>query len=247
MALKKRNRALDSIRKKVGKAINRYGLISGGDRVAVAISGGKDSFVLLETLCERRRSIPIDYEICAVHIKVDTVPYEIDSEYFTDLCCSLNVPFHCLNVSVDLENSRLSPCFLCARRRRRELFTFAAEQRCNRIAFGHHMDDVIETLFLNMAFQGAISTMPPKLSMFDGEFDIIRPLVLLNTYEVGRYSRERGFPGQKKECPYGNDSKRAEIRNMLHQMFRLNKKARHNIFHSMSNVHTGYLPNVDSD
>jgi tRNA 2-thiocytidine biosynthesis protein TtcA len=233
---------LVNVRRIVGKAINRYGLIQGGDRVAIPVSGGKDSFVLLETLCERRRYIPVDYEIIAVHVTVANNPYEIHYEFFQSLCKTLGVPLHFLEISFDNNVSDISPCFLCSWHRRKALFRFAAAHRCNRLALGHHKDDAIETLLMNMIHQGTISSMPPKLSMFKGEFDIIRPLLLLSEYEVGRYARIRQFPGMKIPCAYGETNRRTEIKRMLQQIYRMNRKARDNIFRSMSNIHGGYLP-----
>lgn len=239
----KNEKYCETVRKTVGKAVNRYGLINGGDRVAVALSGGKDSFVLLETLADRRRFIPVHYDVLAVHVKIENIPYEMDRDFFESLCAKLEVPFQYRTMRVPVEGEELSPCFLCSWHRRKELFRFAAEERCNRIAFGHHMDDSIETLVLNMVYQGSISTMPPKLSMFKGEFDIIRPLMLLSDYEVARYAKIRGFPGQKADCPYGADSKREEIRTLLKQVYRMHRGAKKNLFRSMQNVQREYLPN----
>lgn len=233
-----------NVRRIVGKAINRYDLIHGGDRVAVPISGGKDSFVLLETLCQRRSYIPVNYEILPVHVKVTNIPFEMDHDYFQSLCNTLGVPLHSLEITFDSRNSDLSQCFLCSWHRRKALFRFAAEHQCNRLALGHHKDDAIETLLLNMIHQGTISSMPPKLSMFKGEFDIIRPLLLLSGYEVARYARIRQFPGMRAACPYADASRRAEIRELLHKLYRINKKARDNIFRSMSHIHEDYLPNA---
>ncbi len=232
----------DRVRKTVGRAINVYDLIRHGDRVAVPVSGGKDSFVLLETLAERRRFIPVNYEVMAVHVRVANIPYEMDDDFFTARCASLEVPLYRMDVSFTEEEGK-SLCFLCSWHRRKALFRFAGEHRCNRLALGHHKDDAIETLFLNLFYQGSISSMPAKLPVFGGEFDIIRPLILLTNDEVARYAALRNFPGQKKNCPFSEKNRREDIRKLLQDVYRDNGKARDSIFRAMSNIHIPYLPN----
>ena len=233
---------IDRIRKSVGRAVNRYGLIGAGDRIAVAVSGGKDSLVMLETLAIRKKHIPIHYDLFAIHVKIDSVPYEIDRAYYEKFCSDLGIPFHYRNVSLDLDDPKKSVCFLCSWTRRKELFTVSSELGCNRLALGHHMDDAVETLLMNMTFNGAISSMPARLSMFGGEIDIIRPLILLTDRELLRYSVIRRYPEQKAVCPYGKNNKRADIKNIVSELQKLNRKAKKNMFSSMSNIHRDYLP-----
>ena len=243
MLIGKESKYLLFIQKTVGRAINRYGMIKAGDRIAVGISGGKDSIVLLETLALRRKRIPIHYELSAMHIHVKNVTDEIDLDYYTDLCKDLDVTFHQRSIEVDLDRDpKKSVCFVCSWHRRKELFCMVKESGCTRLALGHHMDDAIETLFLNMTFNSSISSMPPKLSMFDGEFDIIRPLILLTEKEVERYARIRSFPVKNSVCRYGSATRRAEMKRIVYEFVKMNRKAKKNIFTAMSNIHLEYLP-----
>ena len=240
---KEDRRFADVVLKKVGKAINSYGLAGEGDRIAVGFSGGKDSMVLLETLASRRRRLPISYEVMAVHVKVEQADYALDREGAERFCRDLGVPFHYFTVNIDLAPERGdTPCFPCAYHRRRALFDFMRERRCTRLALGHHMDDAIETLLLNMVFQGNISTMPPKLSMFGGEFDIIRPLTLLTGEEVERYAALRGLAPLATKCSLGEDTRRHDMRRIIGELAELSGTARHNLFAAMGNIRKEYLP-----
>ncbi len=237
------SRYLLQVQKNVGRAINHYGLIAAGDRIAVGLSGGKDSIVLLEALAVRRRWIPIHYDIHAVHINVKNITRDLDLDYYEKFCGDLDITFHHRTIEIDLNRDpNKTVCFVCAWHRRKELFSIVKELHCGRLALGHHMDDALETLFLNMTFNSSISSMPPKLSMFGGEFDIIRPLILLKEKEVERYARIRKFPVEKSQCPYGNTTRRADMKRLIGELSKMNGKAKNNIYKSMSNIHGEYLP-----
>lgn len=234
---------LEKIRKKVGKGINTYGLIAANDHVLVALSGGKDSFVLLETLALRRKHLPITYTLSAAHIHLEGVGYEVDAAALASFCAGLDVPFHFIAAPLVIGDApEKSPCFLCSWNRRKALFGLAARLGCNKLAMGHHMDDMVETLLMNMIYQGSIGTMPPRVSMFDGEIDIIRPLTLVSNRELSYYARIRAFPLQTKECPHGATNKRDLVRRLLAECEKDSRKAKSNIFHAMSNIHEEYLP-----
>ena len=151
--------------------------------------------------------------------------------------------YHLRAIEVDLtRDPKKTVCFVCAWHRRKELFRAVKELGCNRLALGHHMDDALETLFLNMTFNGSISSMPPKLAMFGGEFDIIRPLILLQEKEILKYARIRGFPVEKSHCPYGDTTRRADMKRLIGELTKMNGKAKRNLFAAMSNIHKEYLP-----
>jgi tRNA 2-thiocytidine biosynthesis protein TtcA len=139
-------------------------MILEGDRIAVALSGGKDSFTLLTVLDERRRWVPIDYTLVVFH--VDPGFPSKNKDIISTYCRERGYPFHCTHTDYGLRahspDNRENPCFLCAYLRRKRLFELAAEWRCNKLALGHHKDDIIETLFLNMCYSGKISTMSPS-------------------------------------------------------------------------------------
>lgn len=243
MNTKEKNLYTDKIEKTAGRAINRYSLIAGGDRVAVALSGGKDSLVLLETLANRRRRLPVTYDLFAVHIFIKNIGYESDVQFMEEFCSSHNVPFHLVEMEVDLNlDPDKSKCFVCSWHRRKALFSFAEEHSCGKLAFGHHMDDAIETLFMNMMYSGTTSSLPPSLLMFEGRLNVIRPLILLEKREIDRYAEIREFPAEIKRCPYGEETARIRVRGIIEEMASSDSRVKKNIFRSMSNIHRDYLP-----
>lgn len=243
MTDKEKQRYIDNFEKSVGRGINRYSLIAGGDRVAVALSGGKDSLALLETLARRRRRLPVTYELFAAHVFIRNIGYESDTRFMEEFCASLNVPFHLIELEADLTfDESKSKCFVCSWHRRKALFNFAEEMNCGKLAFGHHMDDAIETLFMNMIYNGIMSSLPPALSMFSGSLRVIRPLILLEKKEIDLYAEIRGFPTELKRCPYGDDTARIRARKMIARMTSSDSAMKKSIFRSMSNVHGEYLP-----
>ncbi len=240
---KKESRYLTTIQKTVGRAINQYGMINHGEKVAIGLSGGKDSSVLLETLALRRKRIPIRYELIAMHVNVRNITREIDLDYYSALCDELDVSFLHRSIEVDItRDPKKTVCFVCAWHRRKELFHMVKESGCTRLALGHHLDDAIETLFLNMTFNSSISSMPPRLPMFKGEFDLIRPLILLTEKEVKRYARIRQFPVVEAACAFSGTTRREDMKSVVFELIKMNPKAKRSIFTAMSNIHSDYLP-----
>jgi tRNA 2-thiocytidine biosynthesis protein TtcA len=236
---------LNTVKRTAGKAINKFSMIGEGDHVLAAISGGKDSFVMMDVLSERRKHIPIDYKITALHVNVENIGYDIDINYYEKLCASLNVEFITINTSyVDESKGGKSACYLCSLHRRKILFDYMKKNTCSKLALGHHMDDAVETLFMNMTFNGQISSMPGKLSMFNGEFDIIRPLILLRNDDIQKYAVIKYFQNQKKVCPYSDKSKRHDMKQILCDLDKLYNGGVDNIFRSMSDIKQDYLPKI---
>ncbi len=137
--------------------------------------------------------------------------------------------------------NRENPCFFCARHRRRKVFELADELGCNKIALGHHKDDIIETLFINIFYSGSISTMLPVQDFFNGKIRVIRPLFMIDEQIINRYAKEMAFPNIENCCPTSGKSKREEIKNMLNTLYRTNRKVKGNIFHALQNVKEEYL------
>lgn len=243
MAEKEDLRYIDKVEKTVGRAINRYSLIAGGDRIAVALSGGKDSLVLLETLAHRRKRLPVTYELFAAHVFIKNIGYESDVNFMREFCVSLDVTFHLIEMEADLNiDETKSKCFVCSWHRRKALFNFAEDMNCGKLALGHHLDDAIETLMMNMMYNGITSSLPPALSMFSGRLHMIRPLILLEKREIDKYAEIRRFPAEVKRCPYGEDTARIKAREMIEQMTSGSNAIKKSIFRSMSNIHKEYLP-----
>ncbi len=234
---------LRKIAKRMGKAISDFDLIEDGDRIMVGVSGGKDSLALLELLALRRKFKKQNFDVVAVHINVLELPYEVDREFLKTFCERLDVELIYRDINVDFERPSKKPaCFRCSWHRRTTLFKMTAEFKCNKLALGHHMDDAIETLLMNMMYQGAICSMPAKLSMFQGNIILIRPLILLKDAEMREYSRIKKFVLEKELCPHEDVTKRKETTKMIERIAGDDSRIRTNMFRSMSNVQTEYLP-----
>ena len=139
-----------------------------------------------------------------------------------------------------------NPCFLCAWYRRKELFNVAQELGCNKIAFGHHKDDIVETLLMNQIFQGTFATMPPLLQMEKMPLQIIRPLALIEECDLVRYAELRGYEKQKQLCPFEHVSSRAKVKDLLAQIKALNPEAMDSMYNAMTNIKAEYLPRIKS-
>ena len=235
-----------NIQKKIGKTVFNHNLIGENDKVLVGLSGGKDSFVLLDALASRRNAVPYDYTIIAAHVDVTNVPYKADIDFMQELCDSLGVEFHLIEIAPDFENAtgkkKLSQCFVCSWNRRTELFKLANRLGCSKVAFGHHLDDSIETLLMNMAFNGEISAMPHRVEMFDGKFEIIRPMLETEGKYIAKYARLKNFNREIIRCPFAKVSKRETVRNFINDLEKINKNVRLNIFKSMNKIVPKYLP-----
>lgn len=231
------------IQKCFNKGVVQYGLIEDGDKILVGLSGGKDSLALLELLALRSRIYKPKFSVVAAHVVMKNISYESDMDYLRSYAESLGVPFICYETSFDPStDTRKSPCFLCSWNRRKALFTVAKEQGCNKIALGHHMDDILETLLMNMTFQGAFSTMPPKLVMRKFDMTIIRPMCLVHEADLLQMAAYRGYKKQIKNCPYEKDSNRSSIKEVFHTLEKLNPVARYSLWGSMSNIQSDLLP-----
>ena len=225
------------------KGIVQYGLIEEGDKILVGLSGGKDSLALLELLARRSRIYKPRFSVVAVHVVMTNIAYESDMDYLRTYAEGLGVPFVRYETSFDPStDNRKSPCFLCSWNRRKALFTVAKEHGCNKIALGHHMDDILETLLMNMTFQGAFSTMPPRLVMRKFDMTIIRPMCLVHESDLVEMAALRGYRKQIKNCPYEKDSHRSEMKDVLKRLEAMNPEARFSLWSSMNNVQADLLP-----
>ena len=226
----------------MGKAIHRYGLIQDGDRILVGVSGGKDSLTLLCLLQERRNRVPIDYELIPVHIDLgfDSGHAEILKVFFE----ARNLPYHIefteIGRRANSPENRENPCFLCSWERRKRLFRLAHQLQCNKVALGHHKDDIIETLLLNIFYSGEISTMLPLQTLFKGKITLIRPLALIEEKKIKRFAQEMDLPFGPSGCPSSGKTKRKEIKELIEAVQMKNHRVKGNIFRSLSNVKLDY-------
>jgi tRNA 2-thiocytidine biosynthesis protein TtcA len=227
----------------MGKAIHRYEMIADGDRLAVGVSGGMDSLTLLWALAERGRRAPVNYQLFPIY--VDPGFEGGFGEALSDTCremgFTLTVERTDHGIVAHSPANRENPCFLCARLRRRRLFEIAAALGCRKLALGHNKDDLIETFFMNICYAGEVSTMLPQQTFFQGRFSVVRPLAMVEQAHIRRFARERRFPEYTNPCPSVGKTKRSEIKAMLGQLYRTNRKIKGNIFRSMSHVKMDYL------
>ncbi len=233
------------LRGQVGKAIEEYAMISAGDRVMVCLSGGKDSYTLLDLLLSLKRSAPVDFEILAVNLdqKQPGFPAHVLPEYLT----ALGVPFHIIEQDTYSVVKRVIPegrtmCGLCSRLRRGALYRFAAEHGVTKIALGHHRDDIVETLFLNLFFGGRLKAMAPKLLSEDGRHVVIRPLAYLAERDIARYARGRRFPIIPCTlCGSQANLQRLAVKRMLAEWERSQPGRTESIFSALRHIEPGSL------
>ncbi len=233
------------LRGQVGKAIEDYGMIAAGDRVMVCLSGGKDSYTLLDVLLSLQRSAPVRFDLVAVNLdqKQPGFPAHVLPDYLT----ALGVPWHVIEQDTYRVVKRVIPegrtmCGLCSRLRRGALYRYAAEHGVTKIALGHHRDDIVETLFLNLFFGGRLKAMPPKLLSADRRHVVIRPLAYVSEREIERYARARQFPVIPCTlCGSQPNLQRMQVKKMLADWEREFPGRTETIFSSLRNVAASHL------
>lgn len=242
-ALTDDERAVRRAERYFSRGVAAYRLLEEGDRVLVALSGGKDSMALLELLARRSRVFAPRFEVVAAHVGMTNIPYRADMDYLRRQVEAVGVPFVHAETSFDPStDTRKSPCFLCSWNRRKALFTLAHDHVCNKVALGHHMDDILETLLMNITFQGAFGTMPPRLRMRKFDMTLIRPLCLVHESDLEAMARVRGYQPQLSRCPYEHDSHRAGMKEMMRRLEAMNPEVRYSLWGSMTNVQEELLP-----
>lgn len=238
------NRLVNKLDRCVNKCIREYALINDGDSVLIGLSGGKDSLALTELLARRSRIFAPKFGLKALHVRIEGVGYDSDTDYLKSFCDGFGIEFFVKSCKVDFSgDKRKSPCFLCSWYRRKMLFDFAKESGCNRIALGHHRDDIIATLLMNMSFQGSFSTMPPLLRMDRFDMCIIRPLALVDECDIAEFASFNGYRVQNKRCPFERSGYRKEIQDIVNRLSEMNPNVKSNIWGAMENIQRDYLPN----
>jgi len=240
---KAEKKTLQTIQNKFRKGINDYQLIQDDDHILIGLSGGKDSLALVELLGERMKIYVPRFKVTAVHISVENIPYQSNLTYLKDHCEQFGIPFvHLTTRFDDSTETRKSTCFLCSWHRRKALFDVAKQIGCTKIALGHHLDDMTETLLLNIIYQGSFGTMPPKLKMDKFDMTIIRPLALISEKEMKEMEAIRGYQKQIKNCPHEKDSSRRDAKNLITELEKWNPDVRQSLWAAMENIKTDYLP-----
>lgn len=239
------NKLQKKLRREVGRAIQDFNMIEEGDRIMVCLSGGKDSYTMLEILRNLQHDAPVNFELIAVNLdqKQPGFPEHVLPEYLTEQ----GVPFHILEEDTYSVVKSLIPegkttCSLCSRLRRGILYSFAEEIGANKIALGHHRDDIIETLFLNMFYGGKLKAMPPKLKSDDGKHVVIRPLAYCREKDIIRFSDFKEFPIIPCNlCGSQENLQRKKIKEMLQGWDRQHPGRLETIFGAIGNVAPSHL------
>jgi len=233
------------LRGEVGKAIADFGMIRDGDRVMVCLSGGKDSYTLLDILLSLQRGAPIDFSLVAVNLdqKQPGFPPQVLPAYLRKLA----VAYHIIEQDTYSVVKRVVPegrtmCGLCSRLRRGALYRYAAENGITRIALGHHRDDILETFFLNLFFAGRLKAMAPKLLSDDARHIVIRPLAYVSEAQIARYANARAFPIIPCTlCGLQQNLQRLQVKKMLGAWEREFPGRTQTIFAALRNVAAGHL------
>jgi tRNA 2-thiocytidine biosynthesis protein TtcA len=239
------NKLQKRLRRNVGNAIADYNMIEQGDKVMVCLSGGKDSYGMLDILINLRNSAPVDFELVAVNLdqKQPGFPEEVLPNYLS----SLDIPFHILekdtySIVQEVVPEGKTTCGLCSRLRRGSLYGFAQELGANKIALGHHRDDIVETLFLNMFFNGSLKAMPPKLLSDDKKNVVIRPLAYCKEKDLARFARYKAYPIIPCNlCGSQDHLQRVQVKKMLAEWEREYPGRTETIFRSIRNVSPSQL------
>ena len=237
------------------KAMATYHLIEDDDRILVGLSGGKDSLLLTELLAKRAKIDHPRFEVEALHVRMENIHYESDTSYLQQFCEDLGVRLHIRTTRFEVDaapvveytvvpqqspesTARLrrqkQPCFLCSWQRRKELFNLAQQLGCNKIALGHHQDDLIHTALMNITFQGRFDTMPASLKMRKMPLTIIRPLCMIEEADIKVYAEMQGYQKQAKLCPFETDSHRTDIKRLFDQMEQITPEARFSIWRALN-------------
>lgn len=243
------NKLQKRLRRQVGEAIVDYDMIRDGERVMVCLSGGKDSYGMLDVLQSLQRSAPVRFELVAVHLdqKQPGYPPEVLPDYLE----GLGIEYHILEKDTYSVVRSVIPegkttCGLCSRLRRGTLYGFAEEIGATRIALGHHRDDIVETLFLNMFFGGSLKAMPPKLLSDDGRNVVIRPMAYCREADLAAYAEARAFPIIPCNlCGSQDNLQRVAIKRMLADWERQHPGRIETIFRAIGNVAPSQLADRD--
>ena len=231
------------LNRKIGQAMHDYSMFKDGDRVLVAVSGGVDRLVLVCLLHLWQKKAPVSFELQALHI---------DHGFWKDLqdgiSPEISIGQQLQEYSIELhiekeweEKEQERSCYLCSRNRRSQLFDYAKEHSYNKIAFGHHKDDLIETFMINAVYSGNISTMLPRQNLFNGSLSLLRPMAYLEKVDVLQLARDFSLHPVENGCPLSANTRRERVRTLLEGLYNSEPGAKNSLFAALSNVRLDYL------
>lgn len=232
--------------RQIGHAIRDFSLIDEGDRILLALSGGKDSLALLHLLGEMMQHTNHRFTVEAMHVRMEGVDYESDGGYLAEQAGLWGIPLHIVNARFEPDrNPRRTPCFLCSWTRRKTLFNEAQRLGFNKIALGHHRDDILRTALMNLTFNGTFSTMPALLEMRKFPISIIRPLAETPEADLRLWAELKGFRKVKKICPYDAQSNRTSVQSVMDELQKLCPDYEYNLWHAL--IKAGALQTLNGE
>lgn len=223
------------IQSAVRRALTDFNMINDGDKIAVGVSGGKDSLTLLTALAEMRRYLPQKYEVIGITLEMGFD--NCSTAEIADFCKKLNVEYYTKKTDIaeiifDIRKEK-NPCSLCAKMRRGGVNNFAKELGCNKVALGHHLDDVIETFFLSLFYEGRISCFDPVTYLDRTDITVIRPMLYVEEKDIRGYAKRANLPVMHNPCPADGYTKREDIKQLLKKLESENKNLRERVFHAV--------------
>jgi len=229
--------------RKMARAILQYKLIEEGDRIVVAVSGGKDSICMTYFLNQKQKSFPFSFELFPVYVHNEFAP-SANPEKITTLLDSWGMKLHVININVEkrLKEGRKMNCYWCSTQRRTDMMAYAKEMDCGKMALGHHLDDILETFFMNMMYKRELSTMLPLMSYDNYDHTVIRPLSLIKESEIINFAEEKGFSQMTCTCGFDDTSKRKEVKKILDTVAGEGEFIKDNIYKALGNPKLRYLP-----
>ena len=244
---------LQQLYSQVRRAVDDYHMINTGDKIAIGISGGKDSLTLLYALAGLRNFYPHTFELTAICVDLGFVPGDTDTanddSQIRALCQKLQVPYQVVPTQIGKivfeDRKEHAPCSLCAKMRKGALNTAALKLGCNKVAYAHHMDDIIETMFLSMIYEGNFYAFPPVTNLDRSGLTVIRPLMYVSESDVIGFKNRYQLPVRKNDCPADGSTRREYVKQLIRQINRDNPGVKKRFFHAITNARLSDWPVID--
>lgn len=234
-----------NMHKRIELAIADYDMIKEGDKILVALSGGKDSSMLLRLMARRKIKVQEKFSVEACFVRQGFANDDEKENYLRQLCDNLEIKMHVAERSLekDLNESTESrnPCYTCSRFRRMELFKVAEKADAEVVAFGHHRDDFIQTLLMNMFLSSQIGSMNPNNPFFGGKMRLIRPMVYIHEYQIRKEAKETGLQTFENDCKYGEKNNREWVKDLLGDLYKKDPAIKKSLFRSLFTYDPDYL------